>query len=161
MLSCHQCSLKFDQSVWYDLHVSLVHCQEDEIEILKQDFKKEQGKNDFIDKSNNFPISIIYDEDYQREILKEEINEILECDTSPNSNGEQKKIEQEKSQEQKENNFQVRSSNLQTNSISQENEILEDVILTNSNEDKSSLEQENSLEKEVFKSIIEIYSDDC
>ena len=91
MLSCHQCSLKFDQSVWYDLHVSLVHCQEDEIEILKQDIKKEQGKNDFIDKSNTVPISIIYDEDYQREILKEEINEILEYDTSPNSNGEQKK----------------------------------------------------------------------
>ena len=91
MLSCYQCSLKFDQNVWYDLHVSLVHSQEDETEILKQDINKEQGKNDFIDKSNTVPISIIYDEDYQREILKEEINEILEYDTSPNSNGEQKK----------------------------------------------------------------------
>ena len=40
MLSCYQCSLKFDQNVWYDLHVSLVHSQEDEIEILKPVVKK-------------------------------------------------------------------------------------------------------------------------
>ena len=104
MLSCYQCSLKFDQDVWYDLHVSLVHCQEDEIEILKQGIKKEHGENDLMDKSNTAPINTInsYDEDYEREILKEEIKETLEFDILPNLDGEKKSKKQKKSQEQEE-----------------------------------------------------------
>ena len=163
MLSCYQCSLKFDQNVWYDLHVSLVHSQEDEIEILKLDVKKD---NDFMDKYNTVPIDSIY---HEKGISRQEIKESLQDGISTNSHGDQRSIEKENFQE--ENDFHVRSNATQISLTvhGQETEIenlnqeikenVENSIATNSNEDQSNVEQETFQEKEAFEGILEIYSD--
>ena len=42
ILDCFVCSLKFNEKVWYDLHLSLIHANRNEVEYIETKHKNEK-----------------------------------------------------------------------------------------------------------------------